>query len=94
MTDDAGNTYIGRKALRDAMFATKDKAGLSGTISCGDHGDCKQFVFSAYQFTNSDPDSFSPGTNPQKIYSGAWSDEKKAAGTKLMQETLEKSKGM
>lgn len=35
-----GNLYIGRKALRDAMYATKDMKGLTGTISCDQYGDC------------------------------------------------------
>lgn len=32
--DSAGNLYIGRKALRDALFATKGYKGLTGTITC------------------------------------------------------------
>ncbi len=35
-----GTLYIGRKALRDAMYATPDFDGLSGTISCDQYGDC------------------------------------------------------
>lgn len=35
-----GNLYIGRKALRDAMYATKNMKGLTGTISCDQYGDC------------------------------------------------------
>jgi branched-chain amino acid transport system substrate-binding protein len=94
VTDENGNTYIGRKALRDALFATKGVSGLSGEISCNEHGDCKKFVFSAYQFTSSDEDTFEPGTNPQKIYSDAWTDEKKAEGVKAMNEMMEKLKKM
>ena len=71
VTDDAGNTYIGRMALRDALYATRDLVGLSGTISCDEYGDCKKFVFSVYQYVNSDPDTFEPNVNPKKIYSDA-----------------------
>lgn len=77
VTDAEGNTYIGRKALRDALFATKDVPGLSGTISCDKHGDCKQFIFAVFEYTSDDPETFDPGTNPKKIYSDAWKVAKK-----------------
>lgn len=35
-----GTLYIGRKALRDALYATKNHKGLTGTISCDQYGDC------------------------------------------------------
>jgi branched-chain amino acid transport system substrate-binding protein len=38
--DADGNLLIGRKALRDAIRATKDYQGLSGKIACDEHGDC------------------------------------------------------
>jgi ABC-type transport system substrate-binding protein len=38
--DADGNLLIGRKALRDAIRATKDYQGLSGRIACDEHGDC------------------------------------------------------
>jgi len=38
--DKDGNLYIGRQALRDALFATKDMAGITGTITCDENGDC------------------------------------------------------
>ncbi len=66
--DDEGNTYIGRKALRDAIFATKDFQGVGGLIDCGEHGDCAGFKFAVYQFTDGDPDTFEIGTNPKKIF--------------------------
>ena len=39
-TDSAGNLYIGRKALRDALRNTADYAGLTGIISCTEYGNC------------------------------------------------------
>jgi branched-chain amino acid transport system substrate-binding protein len=66
--DDAGNTYIGRKALRDALFATKDYQGISGLINCNEHGQCGGFNFAVYEFTNGDPATFKTGENPKKIY--------------------------
>lgn len=38
-TDD-GTLVIGRQAVRDALFATKDFDGLTGMLTCGAHGDC------------------------------------------------------
>ncbi|MGB9628990.1 MAG: branched-chain amino acid ABC transporter substrate-binding protein [Thermodesulfobacteriota bacterium] len=35
-----GTLYIGRKALRDALYATKNHKGLTGTLSCDPYGDC------------------------------------------------------
>jgi branched-chain amino acid transport system substrate-binding protein len=66
--DDAGNTYIGRQALRDTLFATEGFDGMGGEITCNEHGDCAAFKFAAYKFTNSDPETFEIGTNPVKIH--------------------------
>jgi branched-chain amino acid transport system substrate-binding protein len=66
--DDKGDTYIGRMALRDALFATKGHAGISGPIECDENGDCGGFAFAVFQFSNADPDSFEIGVNPAKIY--------------------------
>ncbi|MFO1090232.1 MAG: branched-chain amino acid ABC transporter substrate-binding protein [Hyphomicrobiales bacterium] len=67
-TDDQGNTYIGRKALRDALFATKGYDGISGPINCNEHGQCGSFNFAVYQFTSGDPATFEVGKNPIKIF--------------------------
>jgi branched-chain amino acid transport system substrate-binding protein len=67
-TDAAtGTTYIGRKALRDALFAIKGYDGISGPINCDEHGQCGAFNFAVYEFTNGDPASFKLGENPKKI---------------------------
>jgi branched-chain amino acid transport system substrate-binding protein len=66
-TDKDGNTYIGRKALRDAVYATKFD-GISGPIACDAHGECAQFKPAVYQFTNADPKTFKIGVNPKKIW--------------------------
>jgi branched-chain amino acid transport system substrate-binding protein len=38
--DDDGTLHIGRQALRDALYATSNYEGLSGTFSCDEYGDC------------------------------------------------------
>ncbi len=37
---DDGSLMIGRQALRDALFATSGFAGVTGTLTCDDNGDC------------------------------------------------------
>lgn len=63
-----GTTYIGRKALRDALFATKGYDGISGPINCNEHGQCGAFNFAVYEFTDGDPSTFEAGVNPKKVY--------------------------
>lgn len=66
--DSAGNTYIGRKALRDALFATKGFKGLTGTLTCDKYGDCADPKIAVYQTLSADPAKWDPGKNPKKIY--------------------------
>jgi branched-chain amino acid transport system substrate-binding protein len=66
-TDKAGNLYIGKKALRDAVFSTKFD-GISGPIACDPYGECAAFHGSVLQFTSADPKTFGLGKNPIKIW--------------------------
>ena len=66
-SDKDGNLYIGKKAFRDAVFATKF-AGISGEIACDAHGECSAFKPSVLEFTSADPKSFAVGKNPKKIW--------------------------
>jgi branched-chain amino acid transport system substrate-binding protein len=66
-TDSAGNLYIGKKALRDAVFATKFD-GISGPIACDPHGECAEFHPSVLEYTSADPKTFAIGKNPRKIW--------------------------
>lgn len=67
--DAAGNTYIGRQALRNALFATKNHKGLTGTLTCTKFGDCSDPKIAVYQITSPDPATWNPGAaNPKKIY--------------------------
>ena len=40
VVSDDGSISIGRQALRDALTATTDFAGLTGLLSCSETGDC------------------------------------------------------
>ncbi len=46
-----GTLYIGRKALRDALYATKNFKGLTGTLSCDKYGDCADPKIAIYKTT-------------------------------------------
>ena len=52
ITGSDGTTYIPRKALRDAIYATKDFKGLTGVLSCGQYGDCGAPIIAVYQITD------------------------------------------
>lgn len=65
--DAQGNTYIGRKALRDALFATKNFKGVTGTLNCNQFGDCANPVIAIYQTLDTDPAKWNPPTNPKKV---------------------------
>lgn len=43
--------YIGRQALRDALYATKGTKGLTGSLTCNQYGDCADPRIAVYQQT-------------------------------------------
>jgi branched-chain amino acid transport system substrate-binding protein len=49
-----GSLYIGRQALRDALFATRGVQGLSGPINCVETGDCAQPNITIFQVADRD----------------------------------------
>ena len=65
---DGGSLYIGRKALRDALFATKGFKGITGTLTCDKNGDCGEPHIAVYQVVSANPATWSLGTDPKKVY--------------------------
>ncbi len=63
VVDPDGTMYIGRKALRDAMYATQNMQGLTGTISCNEYGDCADPRIAIYETTI---DNVKNGVMPDK----------------------------
>lgn len=74
-----GTLYIPRQALREAIQATQNFQGLTGTLNCNqtvagqkDPGDCADPKIAVYQVNNPDPASWNPGaagdSNPKKVY--------------------------
>lgn len=52
-----GSLTVPKGALRDAIFATKDFVGLTGTLSCTPTGDCGAPVIAVYEITQADVDA-------------------------------------
>jgi branched-chain amino acid transport system substrate-binding protein len=46
-----GSLTIGRKALRDALYATKNMKGITGNVTCDQFGDCADPRIAVYQST-------------------------------------------
>jgi len=46
-----GTLYVGRMALRDALLATKNHKGLTGTLTCDKYGDCADPKIGIYKTT-------------------------------------------
>ena len=67
-TDADGTTYIGRKALRDALMKTTGLDGMSGKLTCDQYGDCGSSNFAVFEYVSGDPSTFKLGTNPKKIF--------------------------
>ncbi len=58
-----GSLSIPKGALRDAIYATKDFAGITGTLTCSPTGDCGAPVIGVYQVTQENVDKLEmPGT--------------------------------
>jgi branched-chain amino acid transport system substrate-binding protein len=51
-----GSLTVPLGALRDAIYATKDFPGLTGTLSCSPSGDCGAPVIAAYQIEQDNVD--------------------------------------
>lgn len=67
-TDGDGATYVGRKALRDALMATANLDGMTGTLTCDKNGDCGSSHFAVFEYTAGDPASYKIGVNPKRVY--------------------------
>lgn len=50
--DAYGNLYIGRKKLRDSLYATKKMQGVTGLLSCDQFGDCGNSAFRILRLDN------------------------------------------
>jgi branched-chain amino acid transport system substrate-binding protein len=51
LVDADGTVYVPKGALRARLYQTSDHAGLTGTLTCGEFGDCGAPVIAVYQVT-------------------------------------------
>jgi branched-chain amino acid transport system substrate-binding protein len=60
--DADGTLHIGRQALRDCLYATKDFQGLTGNLTCTPTGDCANPVIAVYKYSTGKypPEKFWP----------------------------------
>jgi branched-chain amino acid transport system substrate-binding protein len=64
--DDDGTLHIGRQALRDALYATRDFTGVTGSYTCDSFGDCAAPTIDVVQL--SDPSAGLPGLRSNVVY--------------------------
>lgn len=50
LVDLDGTLHIGRQALRDGLYATRDFPGITGSLSCTPTGDCASPVIGIYEY--------------------------------------------
>jgi len=50
--EDGDSIHIGRQALRTCLYATADFEGITGTLTCTEHGDCADPQISVSQLTD------------------------------------------
>jgi branched-chain amino acid transport system substrate-binding protein len=62
-----GTLYIGRQALRDALYATSGYQGLSGRLACDRYGDCGGAAFEVLRLD--DPAAGLEGLAANTVYS-------------------------
>jgi branched-chain amino acid transport system substrate-binding protein len=67
-----GKLLIPRIAVRDALYATENYAGLTGDLTCSDFGDCAAPVIAVYETFSADPAQWNPGAGPENDPRKVW----------------------
>ncbi len=62
--DSDGTLHVQKKALRDAIGATKDFKGITGSLTCDPNGDCADPKIAIYQASKSDFDNLTMPKTP------------------------------
>ncbi|NIV29193.1 MAG: branched-chain amino acid ABC transporter substrate-binding protein, partial [Anaerolineae bacterium] len=69
---DDGSLLVGRQALLDALYDTRNMKGVTGTLSCSEHGDCGNPSAAIYEIVSPDPDHWRPGASPDNNPRKVW----------------------
>ena len=64
---DDGSLHIGRQALRDRLYSLTGFAGVTGSLSCNQFGDCAEPAFNVLRLD--DPNSGLKGLERNIVYS-------------------------
>jgi branched-chain amino acid transport system substrate-binding protein len=64
--DEDGTLHIGRQALRDALYATANYQGLTGSLTCDQYGDCGVAKFKVLRLD--DPTAGLAGLEANVVY--------------------------
>jgi branched-chain amino acid transport system substrate-binding protein len=67
-----GKLLIPKKAMRDALYATINYPGLTGSLTCKAYGDCAAPVIAVYESFNPDPANWNPGADPDSDPRKVW----------------------
>jgi len=67
LEQDDGTLVIPRTAFREALYATDGLQGLTGTLSCGENGDCADPSIAVYEVVSSDSGEWPNGV-VSKVY--------------------------
>ncbi len=69
---DDGTLIIGRQALLERLFATRNLPGVTGALTCSPSGDCGRFSTAIYEIVSPDPANWhpeaTPDSNPRRIW--------------------------
>ena len=69
---DDGSLLVGRQALLEALYTTRNLKGVTGSLSCTEQGDCGHPSAAIYEITSPDPDHWHPGAGPEDNPRQVW----------------------
>jgi ABC-type branched-subunit amino acid transport system substrate-binding protein/predicted Ser/Thr protein kinase len=69
---DDGTLLVGRQALLEALYATRNLKGVTGNLSCTRNGDCGSPSTAIYEIVSPDPGHWHPGPSPDSNPRRVW----------------------
>jgi len=69
---DDGTLLVGRQALLEALYTTRNLKGVTGDLSCAEQGNCGNPSAAIYEIVSPDPDHWHPGTSPDNNPRKVW----------------------
>ena len=69
---DDGSLLVGRRALLEALYTTRNLKGVTGSLSCTENGYCGSSSAAVYEIVSPDPDHWRPGASPDNNPRKVW----------------------